>query len=166
MRKLYKHEVETSIGKIDLLSTENGLCYVGLPSEKGMGVEDFIAKNFPISEIMAGGGANLQAAREISEYLDHGLEKFSVQLDLIVSGFYRQVLDQVRSIPYGKTKTYGSIAASLGKPKAARAVGQANGSNPIPIIIPCHRVVAATGLGGYGGGLELKRKLLQMESSL
>jgi len=166
MRKLYKHEVETSIGKLDLLSTEKGLCYVGLPSEKGTGAREFILKNFPASEIMAGGELNHQAATEISEYLDHGLEKFSVPLDLFVSGFHRQVLDEVRSIPYGKTKTYGSIAASLGKPKAARAVGQANGSNPIPIIIPCHRVVATTGLGGYGGGLELKKKLLRLENSL
>jgi len=82
---------------------------------------------------------------------------------LHVKGFYGKVLQKVRAIPYGKTRTYGEIAAALGNPGAARAVGGANRSNPIPIIIPCHRVVAANGLGGYSGGPDIKAKLLEHE---
>jgi O-6-methylguanine DNA methyltransferase len=98
------------------------------------------------------------------EYFDGRRKTFGVKLDLRKTGFAKDVLRKVKKIAYGKTLTYGEIAASLGKPRAARAVGAANGANPLPIIIPCHRVVASNGLGGYGGGLPMKRKLLNHEN--
>ncbi len=73
------------------------------------------------------------------------------------------VLERVAAIPYGHTLTYGAIARAIGKPGAARAVGAANARNPLPLLIPCHRVVASNGLGGYGGGLAMKRRLLELE---
>ncbi len=80
--------------------------------------------------------------------------------------FERRCWDALLSIPYGETRTYGEIARGLGNPEGARAVGSANHKNPIPIIIPCHRVVnTGGGLGGYGGGLELKRRLLALEQA-
>jgi methylated-DNA-[protein]-cysteine S-methyltransferase len=80
--------------------------------------------------------------------------------------FNQRVWQELEKIPYGETISYGELARRLGKPKAARAVGTANGKNPIPIVIPCHRVVAAGGkLGGYGGGLPLKRRLLDLEAA-
>lgn len=103
---------------------------------------------------------------ELREYFAGERKDFTIPIVIRGSKFNRSVWECVASIPYGQTKTYGEIARQLDNPGAARAVGTANGRNPIPIVIPCHRVVAAGGrLGGFGGGLPLKRKLLDLESS-
>lgn len=104
------------------------------------------------------------AARELDEYFAGKRRKFTVPLDLQGTPFQLQVWSTLRRIPFGKAVSYGEEARMLGKPKAARAVGSANGRNPIPIIVPCHRVVAGDGsLGGYSAGLPMKRKLLALE---
>lgn len=104
------------------------------------------------------------AARELDAYFAGKLRKFTVPLDLQGTPFQLQVWSTLRKIPFGKAVSYGEEARMLGKPKAARAVGSANGRNPIPIIVPCHRVVAGDGsLGGYSAGLPMKRKLLALE---
>jgi methylated-DNA-[protein]-cysteine S-methyltransferase len=106
-----------------------------------------------------------EAATQLAEYLVGRRTEFTVPLKPEGTAFDHRVWDAVAAIPYGETVTYGEIARALGNPKGARAVGTANGRNPIPIIIPCHRVVAAGGrLGGYGGGLPLKRRLLDLET--
>ena len=106
-----------------------------------------------------------EARRQLLEYLAGRRTAFS--LPLAPEGgtpFQRQVWRALEAIPFGETRTYGQIAAAVGSPKAVRAVGQANHRNPIPIFIPCHRVVGADGtLTGYAGGLELKRSLLELE---
>lgn len=103
-------------------------------------------------------------ARELKEYFAGARTEFTFPIEPEGTEFHRRVWRQVARIPYGKTKTYGEIARAIKKPGAARAVGTANGKNPIPIVVPCHRVVAAAGkLGGFGGGLPLKRKLLDLE---
>ncbi len=102
---------------------------------------------------------------QLDEYFDGNEVVFDIPLD-IRSGtpFQRTVWDHLRKIPYGQTRFYGEIARSIGKPGAQRAIGQANGANPLPIIIPCHRVLAAGHkLGGYSAGIEIKRALLSME---
>lgn len=105
-----------------------------------------------------------RAARELDEYFAGKRLKFTVPLDLQGTPFQLQVWSTLRKIPFGKAVSYGEEARMLGKPKAARAVGSANGRNPIPIIVPCHRVVAGDGsLGGYSAGLTMKRKLLALE---
>ena len=105
-----------------------------------------------------------RAARELDEYFAGKRRKFTVPLDLQGTPFQLQVWSTLRKIPFGKAVSYGEEARMLGKPKAARAVGSANGRNPIPIIVPCHRVVAGDGsLGGYSAGLPMKRKLLALE---
>lgn len=105
----------------------------------------------------------LRARAEIEEYLDGALRAFTVPLAPRGTAYRRAVWAALRDIPYGQTRTYADIAAVAGG--VARSVGGANGANPIPIIIPCHRVVGATGLGGFSGGegLETKRRLLQLE---
>ena len=104
------------------------------------------------------------AASELAEYFAGKRRKFTVPLDLHGTPFQLQVWQTLRRIPFGKAVSYGEEARMLGKPKAARAVGSANGRNPIPIIVPCHRVVAGDGsLGGYSAGLPMKRKLLALE---
>ncbi len=106
-----------------------------------------------------------RVVRELEEYGSGRRTQFTFPVEPEGTDFDRQVWEAVAAIPYGETTTYGEIARRLGKPGAARAVGTANGRNPVPPVIPCHRVVAAGGgLGGYGGGLPLKRKLLDLET--
>lgn len=105
-----------------------------------------------------------RVARELREYAGGRRRHFTFTVAPGGTDFDRRVWEHVSTIPYGATQTYGEIARALGQPGAARAVGAANGRNPVPIVIPCHRVVAAGGgLGGYGGGLNLKRRLLALE---
>lgn len=108
----------------------------------------------------------LRAARtQLLEYLSGARRSFDLPLDPAGTDFQRSVWEALRAIPYGQTRTYGEIAAVVGRPKAVRAVGQANHVNPLPIFIPCHRVVGKNGaLTGYAGGLNLKSALLALES--
>jgi methylated-DNA-[protein]-cysteine S-methyltransferase len=111
------------------------------------------------------GGLERQVARELRQYLAGRRKEFTFPIATEGTEFQQRVWHALEGIPYGETVTYGELARRLGRSKAFRAVGTANGRNPIPIVIPCHRVVASGGrLGGYGGGLELKRKLLELES--
>ena len=104
-----------------------------------------------------------ETRRQLDEYLTSGRRSFDLPLDLKGTDFQKKVWQELLTIPYGRVVTYGQIAHRLDKPGADQAVGQANGANPVPIIVPCHRVVAAGGLGGYGGGLAVKRILLGIE---
>lgn len=104
---------------------------------------------------------------ELHEYFDGTRTDFTFATRMQGTPFQRAVWAELLRIPYGETRTYGEIARALGKPQAFRAVGAANHANPIPIVIPCHRVVqSGGGLGGYGGGLALKRRLLNLETRL
>jgi len=105
------------------------------------------------------------AIDQLQAYFTGELKEFTLGLRLHGTPFQRTVWDQLRRIPYGETRSYGDLADALGNPGASRAVGLANGKNPIGIIVPCHRVVGANGsLTGYGGGLERKKRLLDFES--
>jgi methylated-DNA-[protein]-cysteine S-methyltransferase len=105
-------------------------------------------------------------AEQLSEYLAGSRTTFTVPMAPAGTPFQQAVWKQLCAIPYGRTQTYGEVAAAIGNRGAARAVGMANHRNPIPIMIPCHRVVAAGGkLGGYGGGQQLKRRLLRLEAT-
>lgn len=107
-----------------------------------------------------------EARRQLDAYFAGELEEFSVKLAPEGSQFQSAVWQALREIPYGETWSYGQLAAHIGRPSASRAVGAANGCNPIPIIIPCHRVIGASGkLTGFGGGLETKRHLLDLEAN-
>jgi O-6-methylguanine DNA methyltransferase len=104
------------------------------------------------------------AARQLEEYFRGEREVFDVLLDEPpATQFQRDVWSALRSLPYGATATYAEVAALTGRPRAARAVGNANHANPWPVLLPCHRVVASHGIGGYGGGEHLKRFLLALE---
>lgn len=102
--------------------------------------------------------------KQINDYFSNNKKFFDIKVDISMPSFYQKVLLTVMKIPYGEVRTYQEIAIKTGSPNAYRAVGSANAKNLIPIIIPCHRVVAANGnLGGYGGGLSIKKYLLKME---
>ena len=106
----------------------------------------------------------LEAKRQLEAYFRGGLRVFSLPLRMEGTPFQRQVWDALKDIPYGGTRTYADIARSVGREKAVRAVGGANHANPVPIIVPCHRVIGANGsLTGYGGGLHIKEYLLRLE---
>jgi methylated-DNA-[protein]-cysteine S-methyltransferase len=108
-----------------------------------------------------------ETKRQLAEYFAGVRTSFDLPLDATGTPFERRVWDLLRGIPYGTTTSYGELARRLGDPKEARAVGAANGKNPIPIIVPCHRVVGSSGdLTGFGGGLERKRWLLEHEGAL
>ena len=109
----------------------------------------------------------MEAARQLRAYFAGGLREFSLPLDTQGTDFQKRVWGQVAVIPYGETRSYLQIATAIGSPRAVRAVGAANGANPVPIVVPCHRVIGAKGkLVGYGGGLAMKRRLLELEGAM
>ena len=113
------------------------------------------------------GAVLAQARQQLTEYFAGSRTTFDLPLDPSGTDFQRRVWDALRAIPYGATTSYGVLARRLGDPRATRAVGAANGQNPIPIVVPCHRVVGAKGeLTGFGGGLDRKRWLLEHEGAL
>ncbi|MGD0497860.1 MAG: methylated-DNA--[protein]-cysteine S-methyltransferase [Bryobacteraceae bacterium] len=107
----------------------------------------------------------VEAARQLRAYFDGHLRQFDLPLDPAGTDFQKRVWNALLGIPYGETRSYAEIAEAIGSPQAVRAVGAANGANPIPIVVPCHRVIGSGGkLTGYGGGLALKKRLLELEA--
>jgi O-6-methylguanine DNA methyltransferase len=166
MEIVHTAEVETAIGVLRIACTEQGLAYVGLPREGGRGFGGWLGRHAPGARCQEAWAPNKRAASQLQAFLAGKRRDFDLALDLRVTPFQREVLEQVARIGYGETRSYGEIARAIGRPAASRAVGAANGANPLPLVIPCHRVVESGGhLGGYGGGLALKRRLLAMERS-
>jgi methylated-DNA-[protein]-cysteine S-methyltransferase len=160
-------EVDTPVGRLLLAATPRGLVRVSFPVETPEQVLEQLAAT--VSPRILESPAQLDAARrELDRYFEGRLRDFEVPLDWqLTRGFYRKVLRATARIPYGKTRSYGKMAKSAGSPRAVRATGTALGSNPLPIIVPCHRVLRTGGaLGGYGGGLETKQTLLELEGAL
>ena len=168
-RTVYVRSVRTVFGEIQLAETDRGVCRIALPNERrsSAGLSEWLAnskmRNF---RVVTGGQENKKAARQIKEYFAGKRKTFDFKIDFQAGGFKRKaLLEGVRKIPYGQTRSYSDIAKAVGNPRACRAVGNANATNPLPLVIPCHRVVGAHGLGGYGGGLEMKRRLLELEGA-
>jgi methylated-DNA-[protein]-cysteine S-methyltransferase len=116
-------------------------------------------------EVKDAAGQNDGVIAELEAYFTGALHDFTVPLDIRGTDFQRKVWELLLAIPYGQTRSYGQIAGALGRPKASRAVGQAIGTNPVAIIVPCHRVIGVSGgLVGYGGGLHRKQALLELEA--
>lgn len=160
---------ETSIGRMLVASSEKGVVRLLLPAEPEGEFFAWLRRVFGDENIRhdpgAGDDINELAIAEINAYLSGRLKAFSVPVDMRGTDFRRAVWRKIAEIPYGTTATYGEIAAAIGRPGAARAVGAASGANPVPVIIPCHRVIGSGGsLVGYGGGLDLKRFLLNLET--
>ena len=148
--------VPSPIGELLLAGSAAGVSRIGLPTgDKACGAEPAWQR---CDEMFA------DATRQLAEYFDGTRCVFDLPLQPQVTPFQAEVHAALRRIPYGETRSYGDIAREIGRPRASRAVGAANGSNPLPIVVPCHRVVGANGtLTGYGGGLGTKRYLLDLE---
>ena len=152
---------DSPIGELHAASTERGLCRI---SYWGEGWEEQLARQFGVRVLRA---PLDDVRRELDEYFEGKRHEFDLPLDLRVAPFHEAVLRELALVPYGSTETYGSLAKRVGRPSAARAVGTVMNRNPIPIVLPCHRVVGANGsLVGYAGGLDVKRRLLQLEGAL
>jgi O-6-methylguanine DNA methyltransferase len=164
METLHTAEIDSPIGTLFVASSASGLAWVGLPHASGRGFAGWLRRHAPESSVREGFGPNRRAAGQLVEYLEGKRSSFELELDLRATAFQAKVLGAVAGIPYGETRSYAEVARSIRAPRAQRAVGAANGANPLPLVIPCHRVVAADGtLHGYGGGLELKAWLLALE---
>ncbi len=153
------------IGKIFLALTEKGLCAVGI-NEREKDFINALEKAYNIKPVKDN-TAFSEFARLLKRYLNGERLEIEIPLDMKGTDFEKRVWKTLLKIPYGRTKSYGEIAREIDLPKGARAVGNACGKNPIPIIIPCHRVVAGnSGLGGYSGGIGIKKRLLRIEGVL
>lgn len=153
------------IGRLELLTTDQGLVGILFCDERrSRATAAWRARNVR-SAVPALPGEHDGYARQIREYLAGERREFTFPLHRTGTPFQRAVLDAVASVPFGARASYGDIARAVGNPAACRAVGAANGANPLPLVIPCHRIVGSSkNLTGYGGGLDAKRWLLSLES--
>ena len=156
--------VASRMGRLLVAVTERGVCAVRL-ADNDAELEKDLHEEFPQAEIKRADAALRETVQKILNHLDHNEPHLDLPLDVRATAFQRQVWEKLRAIPYGQTVSYGDVAKALGKPGAVRAVGRACATNPVALIIPCHRVVREDkSLGGYRWGLERKKKLLDHES--
>ena len=154
---MYYRYLATPVGDLLLAGDEEGLSLIGFPKGK--------MRHDPEADWIFNEKPFVDACRQLEEYFAGTRKEFDLPLHLSGTDFQVQVLKELQQIPYGETTSYGEIAKRIGRPKAMRAVGAANGRNPIPIIIPCHRVIGSSGdLTGFGGGLDTKEALLRLEA--
>ena len=157
---------DTPVGTLLLASSPRGLCRVSFDPDPNREVER-LALEFG-NRVLRSPRRLDAPRRQLDEYFAGRRQVFDLEADLGgLTAFYRAVLGELARVPYGRTTTYGALAARAGRPAAARAVGTVMNRNPLPIVLPCHRVVGSTGsLVGYGGGLHRKVALLRLEGSL
>lgn len=144
-----------------IISSHKGIKYIFLNEKE--------VKNYPstLTKLQYDDPYMFSAFAQLEEYFNLKREKFYIPLDINGTEFQKKIWNELQKIPYGKTVSYLSIAKKIGNEKSIRAVGKANGANPVPIVIPCHRVISANGkIGGYSAGVSIKRKLLELEGSL
>ena len=151
--------MESPVGNLTLVASDQGLAAILWENDDPRRVRVSTTSEDRTHPVL------LETERQLSEYFDKKRKSFSVDLDFAGTDFQKKVWRALLTIPYGETRSYGQIAEQIGSPKAVRAVGAANGKNPISIIAPCHRVIGSTGkLTGFAGGLEVKERLLALES--
>jgi methylated-DNA-[protein]-cysteine S-methyltransferase len=157
---------DTPVGSLLVGVTDRGLCRISFDAEPEHHLESLARLYGP--RVLRSAKPVERLRRELDEYFEGRRHEFELELDLrFVPAYHRQVLDELARVEYGRTTTYGALAALTGKPRAARAVGTVMNRNPIPIVLPCHRVIGASGnLTGYGGGLDRKELLLRLEGAI
>ncbi len=156
--------LDSPVGRLMIGSSEEGLCKVSFAREVDAEFFSWLEDHFPDSVFKSDRKKNDVYLKAIDGYFEGKVKKFDFKLNLVSDGFRKDVLMALFNVPYGNTVSYGELAGLAGRPRAARAAGSACATNPIAIVIPCHRVIGAGGkLGGYGGGLDHKRYLLRME---
>jgi methylated-DNA-[protein]-cysteine S-methyltransferase len=150
--------IESPIGKLKLVASNKGLVAILWENDSPTRVrltEPVVNERHPVL---------VETERQLGEYFAGKRKKFSIALDMKGTRFQRNVWEALLAIPFGETRSYGQLAKQLGNPRATRAVGAANGRNPVSIIVPCHRVIGSSGkLTGFAGGLDTKARLLSLE---
>ncbi|MBD2869176.1 methylated-DNA--[protein]-cysteine S-methyltransferase [Paenibacillus arenilitoris] len=147
-----------------LAATRQGLCLITQPHEPFETLQLWIGKKIPGAKLVHDPGRMAEYTHQLREYFDGNRTSFAFPFDLRGTAFQVSVWQTLTRIPYGHIQSYSEIAEAVGKPKAVRAVGAANGANPIPFVIPCHRVIGkSSALTGYRGGLQVKGELLRLE---
>jgi methylated-DNA-[protein]-cysteine S-methyltransferase len=157
---------DTPVGKLFVAVTPRGVCEIHYDADPDAEAER-LARLFG-TRVLRSPRPTDEVRRQLDEYFAGGRQEFELEVDLgPAREFGRAVLEQLARVPYGELTTYGTLAESAGRPRAARAVGTIMNRNPVPIVLPCHRVVGSTGsLVGYAGGLDRKRTLLELEGAL
>jgi len=164
MKKIYFTEFDTDAWRIFLAASDKGVVKISYGESSKFGFFSWLEDHFP-GYMYEKDDARLEKyARQVRDYIAGKVKRINFPIDLQEKGFFRKVLLALKKVPYGKTVTYGELASMAGSPRASRAAGTACSKNPLPLIIPCHRVISSGNrLGGYGGGERLKRKLLENE---
>lgn len=159
-------EMETIIGPLTIVLSKNGICRIDFSCGELVlkNIERWSRQHFLMDQLQQDDVALSDIKKQLNEYFAGKRTTFDCELDLQGTPFQKLVWNALLQIPYGEVQSYKEVAQAIGSPKAVRAVGGANNRNPLPIIVPCHRVVGSNGaLVGYGGGLSIKEKLLELE---
>jgi methylated-DNA-[protein]-cysteine S-methyltransferase len=158
--------LESQIGTVWIASTQYGVCKISLGADQSGAFLSWLLRTVRATRPREEPQLMAEIVGQFHEYFSGSRQMFDLSLDVRGTSFQRAVWSQVVRIPYGATATYGDIAQLVGKPRASRAVGAAVGANPLPIVVPCHRVIGADGsLTGFASGLDVKETLLRLEGA-
>ena len=162
MQKHYVYKiVDSPVGKLKLVATDDRLAAILWENDRPRRVRLSPTSEDDRHPVL------LEAERQLAEYFAGGRTQFALDLDMAGTPFQRRVWSALLTIPFGETRSYTQIASQIGSPRAVRAVGAANGRNPVAIVAPCHRVIGSTGkLTGFAGGLDVKARLLALEGKM
>lgn len=165
--KVYCTSFESKIGRIYVASTDRGVCKISVPREARKDFFDWLKRHFDVDSIIDNRSKNKEVIDQLNRYFNGKLAKFTVPVDLIGTPFQLRVWKELARIPYGITSTYKHVSRKVSAPKGFQAVGRAAGQNPLPIIVPCHRVLGANGaMVGYSCGVKTKELLLRLEGAI
>lgn len=165
--KIYYTSFHSKIGTIYVASTNKGVCKIVIPGQTKKDLFRWLNRTFPDGEYIESASQNKKIIDELQRYLERKLVKFRSKTQLVGTDFQINVWKELKKVRYGTTVTYKNLAEKLGKKNSYQAVGGANGSNPLPIVIPCHRVIGSNHkLVGYAAGLKTKEFLLRLEGAV
>lgn len=167
MANIYCTSFTSKIGTIYVASTEKGVCKLSIPKESKKDFLRWLSHHYDDDDVVENKIRNKEVIDQLTRYFNGKLAKFSVEVDYIGTSFELRVWKELTNIPYGTTISYKQLAKRVGVPRGFQAVGRANATNPLPIIIPCHRVLSQDGsLGGYSAGTKTKEFLLRLEGAI
>ena len=169
MTGVVSRHFNTELGGFLIAATESGLCFLTWSTTGELSALDSHLARYGMELVDTNPKASAhlrETALQLAEFANGERQEFDLALDLRGTEFELTVWRALRAIPFGSTVTYGELASRVGSPGGARAVGSANGKNPVPVVVPCHRVVATDGIGGFSGGLARKEELLALEGPL
>ena len=165
--EVYCTSFDSRIGRIYVASTEKGVCKISVPKETRKDFFDWLEEHFDNDAVVDNRSKNKDVIDQLTRFFNGKLAKFNCPIDLIGTPFQIRVWKELLRIPYGSTITYRQLSKRVCAPRAYQAVGRANGANPLPILIPCHRVLGSNGsLVGYSCGIKTKEFLLRLEGSI